>query len=98
MKIYIDWDKREWYGNKDDIIKSLVYDDLLPSLSSWLAEEYEGCLEELLEFSESQKKEVKNNYRQDVEMEFENNIANGYCDNITILEIDTEKDYNIREI
>ena len=98
MKIYIDWDKREWYENKNSIIYDLVNDDRLPSFSEWLSEEYAGYLVELLELSDSQKKEVKENYKKDIEEEFERNVKNGDFDEITIIEINTEKDFNIKEL
>ena len=98
MKIYINWDKREWYANKNDIIDDLINDDILSNFSEWLSEEYEGCLDELLELSDSQKKEVKENYKKDIEEEFERNVKNGDFDEITILEINTEKDFNIKEL
>ena len=97
MKIYIDWDRREWYADKDDIINDLVNDERLFDFSEWLAEEYAGCLDELLELSDSQKKEVKENYEKDVEREFERSVKDGDFDGITILEINTEKDFNIKE-
>lgn len=97
MKIYIDWDRREWYADKDDIINDLVNDGRLFSFSEWLSEEYAGCLDELLELSDSQKKEVKENYEKDVEREFERSVKDGEFDGITILEINTEKDFNIKE-
>ena len=33
MKIYIDWHKREWHTNKNDIIDDLINDDRLSSFS-----------------------------------------------------------------
>ena len=98
MKIYIDWDKRGWYANKNSIIYDLVNDERLSSFSEWLSEEYAGCLNELLELSDSQKKEVKEDYVKDIEREFDENVKNGYYDEITILEINTEKDFNIKEL
>ena len=98
MKIYIDWDKREWYANKNSIIDDLINDDRLSSFSEWLSEEYAGCLDKLLELSDSQKKEVKEDYEKDIEKEFEENVKNDYYDEITILEINTEKDFSIKEL
>ena len=98
MKIYIDWDRREWYADKDDIINDLVNDERLFDFSEWLAEEYAGCLDELLELSDSQKKEVKEKYEKELEEEFERNIKNGDFDGITILEINTEKNFSIKEL
>ena len=98
MKIYIDWDKREWYKDKKDIIYDLINDDRLPSFSEWLSEEYAGCLDDLLELSDLQKKDVKENYEQDIEEEFKRNVKSGYYNEITILEINTEKDFSIKEL
>ena len=63
-----------------------------------MSEEYEGYLDELLELSDSQKKEVKEDYEKDIEREFEENVKNGVFDEITILEINTEKDFSIKEL
>ena len=98
MKIYIDWDRREWYANKNSIIDDLSNDNILSNFSEWLSEEYEGCLDELLELSDSQKKEVKENYEKDIEREFDENVKSGCYNEITILEINTEKDFSIKEL
>ena len=98
MKIYIDWDRREWYANKNSIIDDLINDNILSNFSEWLSEEYEGCLDELLELSDSQKKEVKENYEKDIEREFDENVKSGCYNEITILEINTEKDFSIKEL
>jgi hypothetical protein len=98
MKIYINWEKREWYANKNDIIDDLINDNILSTFSEWLSEEYAGCLDELLELSDSEKKEVKEDYEKDIEREFDENVKNGNFAEITILEINTEKDFNIKEL
>ena len=97
MKIYIDWDRRDWYADKNDIIDDLVGNGTLCSFNDWLETEFTGFFEELFELSDSQKKIVKENYRSELEEEFERIIKDGCFDGVTALEIDTEN-FNIKEL
>lgn len=97
MKIYINWDKMEWYADEKQLINNLVDEGELRSYSDFLALEYEDCLEELLKLSEKEKVEVYEEYQTDLKLEFEDSIKNGKL-NYTVLNIDTNDNITVTEI
>lgn len=97
MKIYIDWDKMEWYTDEKELINNLVEEGELQSYSDFLALQYEDCLEELLELSEKEKIEVYEQYETALKLEFEDRIKYNQL-NYTILNIDTNDNIKVTEI
>ena len=97
MKIYIDWDKMEWYTDEKQLMNNLVQNGELQSYSDFLALQYEDCLEELLKLSEKEKVEVYEQYQTDLKLEFEDKIKyDQLC--YTVLNIDTNDNITVTEI
>ena len=44
MKIYIDWDRMEWYTDEKQVMNNLVQEGELQSYSDFLALQYEGFI------------------------------------------------------
>ena len=97
MKIYIDWDKMEWYTDEKQLMNDLVDEGELQSYSDFLANVYADCLEELLELSVKEKIEVYEQYQTDLKLEFEDRIKYNQL-NYTILNIDTNDNIKVTEI
>lgn len=97
MKIYIDWDRMEWYTDEKQLMNNLVEEDELQSYSDFLANQYADCLEELLKLSEKEKIEVYEQYQTDLKLEFEDKIKYNQL-NYTILNIDTNDNIKVTEI
>ena len=97
MKIYIDWDRIEWYTDEKQIMNNLVEEGELQSYSDFLALQYEDCLEELLKLSEKEKVEVYEQYQTDLKLEFEDKIKYDQL-HYTILNIDTNDNITVTEI
>lgn len=97
MKIYIDWDRMEWYTDEKQLINNLVQEGQLQSYSDFLANVYADCLEELLKLSEKEKIEVYEEYQTDLKLKFEYKIKYNQL-NYTILNIDTNDNIEVTEI
>ena len=97
MKIYIDWDRMEWYTDEKQVINNLVQEGELQSYSDFLALQYEDCLEELLKLSEKEKVEVYEQYQTDLKLEFEDKIKYDQL-HYTVLNIDTNDNITVTEI
>ena len=97
MKIYIDWDRMEWYTNEKQLMNNLVQNGELQSYSDFLALQYEDCLEELLKLSEKEKVEVYEQYQTDLKLEFEDKIKYDQL-HYTVLNIDTNDNITVTEI
>lgn len=97
MKIYIDWDRMEWYTDEKQLMNNLVEEGELQSYSDFLANQYADCLEELLELSEKEKIEVYEQYQTDLKLEFEDRVKYNQL-NYTILNIDTNDNIKVTEI
>lgn len=97
MKIYIDWDRMEWYTDEKQLMNNLVQEDELQSYSDFLANQYADCLEELLKLSEKEKIEVYEQYQTDLKLEFEDKIKYNQL-HYTVLNIDTNDSIKVTEI
>ena len=97
MKIYIDWDRMEWYTDEKQVMNNLVQEGELQSYSDFLALQYEDCLEELLKLSEKEKVEVYEQYQTDLKLEFEDKIKYDQL-HYTVLNIDTNDNITVTEI
>ena len=97
MKIYIDWDRMEWYTDEKQLMNNLVQEGELQSYSDFLALQYEDCLEELLKLSEKEKVEVYEQYQTDLKLEFEDKIKYDQL-HYTVLNIDTNDNITVTEI
>ena len=97
MKIYIDWDRMEWYTDEKQLMNNLVQNGELQSYSDFLALQYEDCLEELLKLSEKEKVEVYEQYQTDLKLEFEDKIKYDQL-HYTVLNIDTNDNITVTEI
>ena len=97
MKIYIDWDRMEWYTDEKKVINNLVQEGNLQSYSDFLALQYEDRLEELLKLSEKEKVEVYEQYQTDLKFEFENKIKHDQL-HYTVLNSDINDNITVTEI
>ena len=97
MKIYIDWDRMEWYTDEKQLMNNLVQNGELQSYSDFLALQYEDCLEELLKLSEKEKVEVYEQYQTDLKLEFEDKIKCAQL-HYTVLNIDINDNITVTEI
>ena len=97
MKIYIDWDRMEWYTDEKQVMNNLVQEGELQSYSDFLAIQYEDCLEELLKLSEKEKVEVYEQYQTDLKLEFEDRIKYDQL-HYTVLNVDTNDNITVTEI
>ena len=97
MKIYIDWDRMEWYTDEKQVMNNLVQEGELQSYSDFLALQYEDCLEELLKLSEKEKVEVYEQYQTDLKLEFEDKIKYDQL-HYTVLNIDTNDNITVTDI
>lgn len=60
MKIYIDWEKQAIYTVEEELIEDLKNDCYLVSFDQWLENQF--SIEDVFEFSERKKKEIKEEY------------------------------------
>ena len=97
MKIYIDWDRMEWYTDEKQVMNNLVQEGELQSYSDFLAIQYEDCLEELLKLSEKEKVKVYEQYQTDLKLEFEDKIKYDQL-HYTVLNIDTNDNITVTDI
>ena len=97
MKIYIDWDRAEWYTEEEQFFEELVEDGSLKTYSDFLADEYADCLDELLDLSEKEKEELYEKYKMDLKLEFEDKVKYGRL-NYTVLNVETKDIVAIKEI
>jgi hypothetical protein len=97
MKIYIDWDRAEWYTEEEQFFEGLVEDGNLKTYSDFLADEYADCLDELLDLSEKEKEELYEKYKIDLKLEFEEKVKYNQL-NYTVLNVETKDIVAIKEI
>lgn len=97
MKIYIEWDRAEWYTDEEQFFNELVEDGELKTYSEFLAEEYADCLDELLDLSEEEKKELYEKYEMDLKLEFEDKVKYGQL-NYTVLNVETKDELTVNQV
>lgn len=97
MKIYINWDTAEWHTEEGEFFKALVEEGDLKTYSDFLADEYEGCYDELLDLSEEEKSNLYERYEMYLKLEFEEKVKYGRL-NYTVLNVETKDMVTIKEI
>lgn len=96
MKIYIDWDRREWFPDNEDIIDYAIDNGYLPTFSEWLELEYDGCLEDIFDLTEEEKKKIKQRYEDEIKETFEEQKKD--YDFLTVLEVEAKEGFTVKEI
>lgn len=86
MKIYVEWERREFYSDKQVLIEQMLEDETLPSFRKYLEEYY--YTEEIFDLNEQEKKQIKKDYENYLERELEAYLKNN-SDYIAVLEVDS---------
>ena len=97
MRIYIDWEREEWWGNEAAFFENLIEDRILPTYSDYLADRFEGAIDDLLVLTEDEKIELRKDYETHLKENFEEHIKYntlGY----TVLEVEAKEGLAVKEI
>ena len=86
MKIYVEWERREIYSDKQVLIEQMLEDETLTSFENYLEEHY--YIEEIFDLNEQEKKQIEKDYEDYLEREFETYLKNN-SDYIAVLEVDS---------
>ena len=89
MKIYVDWERREFYSDKQVLIEQMLEDETLTSFRNFLEVHY--YIEEVFDLNEQEKKQIKKDYEDYLERGFEEYLKNN-SDYIAVLEVDSIKE------
>ena len=86
MKIYVEWERREFYSDKQVLKEQMIEDETLPSWSNYLEKHY--YIEEVFDLNTQQKEDIKKDYEAYLEKEFKNYLKNN-SDYIAVLDVDS---------
>lgn len=95
MKIYIDWEKQIVYRDEEELIEDLKKDYHLITFNQWLESRFD--MEEVFEFSERKKEEIKEEYEGSLGIEFEREYNRGNLNHLAIIEISSETEITLEE-
>lgn len=86
MKIYVDWERREFYSDRRVLIEQMLEDETLASFRNYLEEHY--YIEEVFELNKQEKKQIRKDYENYLEKDFETYLKNS-SDYLAVLEVDS---------
>lgn len=96
MKIYIDWVKEVVYTDKEELIEDLKKNCYLTSFDEWLEDHFN--IEDVFNFSERKKEEIKKEYEENLGTDFEREYERGNLGHLTIIKISSETEITMEEI
>lgn len=97
MKIYIDWDRAEWYTDEKQFFDMLVNDGSLPTYSDYLADAYADELDKLLILTEEEKIGLRERYENSLKEDFEERVKCGML-SYTVLNVETKDELTVNQI
>lgn len=97
MKIYIDWDREEWFTDETVFFKDLVEKGMLPTYSNYLTDRFNGAIEDLLELTDDEKIGLRESYEKYLKEKFGEEVEYGYL-TYTVLEVEAKEGFAVKEI